>query len=159
MYTVHFEFPNSLSSISQNTSHGFRNIFFQLFLAGHVYTRNAKHNLILPKPRTIVAKNAFKFSAARRWNEVPKDIKEAQSIRTFLLKLNVPFVTIISVNIVCKYDFLELCIFNFYVIYFFIFWMFNFLLRAMYVYNLWISSETALKKSIYPRLYISRVGG
>ena len=102
MYTVHFEFPNSLSSISQNTSHGFRNIFFQLFLAGHVYTRNAKYNLILPKPRTIVAKNAFKFSAARRWNEVPKDIKEAQSIRTFLLKLNVPFVTIIFVNIVFK---------------------------------------------------------
>ena len=89
MYTVHFEFPNSLSSIiiSQNTSHGFRNIFFQLFLAGHVYTRNAKHNLILLKPRKIVAKNAFKFSAARSWNEMPKDIKETQSIRTFSLKL------------------------------------------------------------------------
>ena len=73
----------------QDTSHGFQNIFFQLFLVGYVYTRNAKHNnyLILPKPRTIVAKNAFKFSAARSWNEMPKDIKESQSIRTFLLKL------------------------------------------------------------------------
>ena len=41
-------------------------------------TRNAKHNLILPKVRTSMAKNAFRFSAARGWNELPKDIKEAQ---------------------------------------------------------------------------------
>ena len=50
-------------------------------------TRNAKHNLILPKVRTSMAKNAFRFSAARSWNELPKDIKEAQSISTFSLKL------------------------------------------------------------------------
>ena len=41
-------------------------------------TRNAKHNLILPKVRTSMAKNAFRFSAARGWNELSKDIKEAQ---------------------------------------------------------------------------------
>ena len=37
-------------------------------------TRNAKYNLMLPKIRTSIAKNAFKFLAARRWNELPKDI-------------------------------------------------------------------------------------
>ena len=48
--------------------------------------RNAKRNLILPKVRTSMAKNAFKLSAARSWNELPKDIEEAQSISIFLLK-------------------------------------------------------------------------
>ena len=36
-------------------------------------TRNAKYNLILPKVRTSMAKNTFKFSAARSWKEsIPK---------------------------------------------------------------------------------------
>ena len=48
--------------------------------------RNEQHNLILPEVRTSTAKNAFKFSAARSWNELLKDIKEAQSISTFSLK-------------------------------------------------------------------------
>ena len=48
--------------------------------------RNAKHNLILPKVRTSTAKNAFKLSAARGLNELPKDSKEAQCISTFSLK-------------------------------------------------------------------------
>ena len=34
-----------------------------------------------------MAKNALTFSAARSSNELPKDVKEAQSISTFLLKL------------------------------------------------------------------------
>ena len=46
-------------------------------------TRNAKHTLILPKVRTSMAKTAFKFSAARSANKLPKDIKEVQSISTF----------------------------------------------------------------------------
>ena len=50
-------------------------------------TRNAKHNLILPKVRTRTAKNAFRFSADRSWNELPKDINETQSISIFSLKL------------------------------------------------------------------------
>jgi len=50
-------------------------------------TRNAKHNLMLPKVRTSKAKNAFRFSAAGGSDELPKDIKEAQSISTFSLKL------------------------------------------------------------------------
>ena len=41
-------------------------------------TRRAKHNLILPMVSTSMAKNAFRFSAARNWSELPKDIKEAQ---------------------------------------------------------------------------------
>ena len=48
--------------------------------------RNAKRNLILPKVRTSMAKNALKLSAARSWNELPKDIEEAQSFSTFSLK-------------------------------------------------------------------------
>ena len=35
-----------------------------------------------------MAKNALKFSAARSWNELAKDVKEAQSISTFLLNRN-----------------------------------------------------------------------
>ena len=50
-------------------------------------TRNAKYNLILSKVRTSMAKNAFKFFAARSRNELPKDIKEAQSISTSSSKL------------------------------------------------------------------------
>ena len=50
-------------------------------------TRNAKYNLILPKVWTSMAKNAFRFSVAWSWNELPKDIKQAQSINTFSLKL------------------------------------------------------------------------
>ena len=50
-------------------------------------TRNAKRNLIPPKVRTGMAKNAFRFSVARSWNELPKDIKQAQSINTFSLEL------------------------------------------------------------------------
>ena len=50
------------------------------------------------------------------------DIKEAQSVSTFLLEL-----TIIFVNIVYEQDFLELCIFYIFIYYFFVF---NFLLRA-----------------------------
>jgi len=53
--------------------------------------RNVKHNLILPEMRTSTAKNAFKFSAARNWNELLKDIKEAQSISTFSLKFKIYF--------------------------------------------------------------------
>ena len=34
-----------------------------------------------------MAKNAFRFSAARSWNELIKDIREAQSISIFSLKL------------------------------------------------------------------------
>ena len=49
-------------------------------------TRNAKRNLILPKVRTSMAKNALGFSAAGSWNELAKDIKEAQSISTFSQK-------------------------------------------------------------------------
>ena len=33
-----------------------------------------------------MAKNALGFSAAGSWNELAKDIKEAQSISTFSLK-------------------------------------------------------------------------
>ena len=54
-------------------------------------TRNAKNNLILPKVRTSMAKNAFRFSAATSWNELPKDINEDQSINTFSLKLKCTF--------------------------------------------------------------------
>ena len=43
-------------------------------------TRRAKHKLILPMVSTSMAKNAFRFSAARNWSELPKDIKETQSI-------------------------------------------------------------------------------
>ena len=50
-------------------------------------TRRAKHKLILPMVSTSMAKNAFRFSAARNWSELPKDIKETQSISTFSLKL------------------------------------------------------------------------
>ena len=50
-------------------------------------TRNAKHNLMLPKVRTSKAKKAFRFSAAGSSNELPKHIKEAQSISTVPLKL------------------------------------------------------------------------
>ena len=50
-------------------------------------TRNAKYNLMLPKVRTSIAKNAFKFLGARSWNELPKDIKGDQSISTSSLKL------------------------------------------------------------------------
>jgi len=35
-------------------------------------TRNAKHNLILPKVRTKTVKNSFRFTAARSWNEPPR---------------------------------------------------------------------------------------
>ena len=39
------------------------------------------------KVRTSMAKNAFRFSVARSWNELPEYIKQAQSINTFSLKL------------------------------------------------------------------------
>ena len=39
-------------------------------------TRNGKHNLILPKVRTSMAKNTFKFSAARRWKELPGPVDQ-----------------------------------------------------------------------------------
>ena len=71
-----------------------------------------KHNIILPKVGTSMVKNAVKFSAAgpylsrnptvRSWNELPTDIKEAQSIGTFSLEIgNVPFMTS-NLFIVCK---------------------------------------------------------
>ena len=47
-------------------------------------TRNAKRNF--DTTRTSMAKNALGFSAAGSWNELAKDIKEAQSISTFSLK-------------------------------------------------------------------------
>ena len=50
-------------------------------------TKGPKHNFILPKVRTSMAKNSFNFSAAGSWNKVTRDIKESQSISAFLLKL------------------------------------------------------------------------
>ena len=50
-------------------------------------TRRAKHNLTLPMVSTSMAKNAVRSLPARNWSELPKDIKEAQSISTFSLKL------------------------------------------------------------------------
>ena len=50
-------------------------------------TRKEQHNLILPMVSISMDKNAFRSSAARNWSELPKDIKETQSISTFSLKL------------------------------------------------------------------------
>ena len=55
-----------------------------IHICGH---EKRKDNLILPKVRTSMAKNAFRFSVARSWNELPEYIKQAQSINTFSLKL------------------------------------------------------------------------
>ena len=74
----------ALNNLAPNCIRAMFTMSSDIYNAG---TRNAKHNLILAKVRTSMAKNSFRFSAARSWNELPKDIKEAQSISTFSLKL------------------------------------------------------------------------
>ena len=44
------------------------------------YFRNAKKNLMLPKPRTDYLKRSFSYSGALLWNNLPEEIRTSNSV-------------------------------------------------------------------------------
>ena len=60
---------------------------FELFCDRHSYrTRNADSlNVILPQVNRAISKQAFKFSGAKRWNDIPNFIQNAQTVDSFKL--------------------------------------------------------------------------
>ena len=49
-------------------------------------TRNC-HDLQIPRLNTERAKNGFKYSALKLWNDMPVDIREASTLKCFKKKL------------------------------------------------------------------------
>ena len=49
--------------------------------------RNADINLILPRPNTEYGKKTFSYSGAALWNSIPCDIRKAQTLRRFKIRL------------------------------------------------------------------------
>ena len=49
-------------------------------------TRNC-HDLQIPRLTTERAKNGFKYSALKLWNDMPADIREASTLKCFKKKL------------------------------------------------------------------------
>ena len=52
-----------------------------------INTRNADHNLLLPRAKQNYGKRTFKFSGAKLWNELPKNLKETLNFQSFKNKL------------------------------------------------------------------------
>ena len=48
---------------------------------------NANNALTIPSLRTNIGKQSLKFSGAKVWNQIPRDIKEASTLDNFSLRM------------------------------------------------------------------------
>ena len=77
MYKVRHEMaPSSLSNMFQKTNEVHKH-----------KTRQAKYDFPPPKPKTNYLKKAFSYRGAVAWNNLPRAIKNSESINTFKAKL------------------------------------------------------------------------
>ena len=70
--------PSSLSNMFQKTSEVHKH-----------QTRQAKHDFLLPKPKTNYLKKAFSYRGAVAWNNLTSAGKNSDSVNAFKPKLKI----------------------------------------------------------------------